>query len=152
MSKTITEFSGRNRFLSNFYKSPMEVEGVRYPTVEHFYQAQKTLDAELRKQIADIPTPSHAKRHGRTVWLRPGWENIKNEIMLQGLRLKFVGTPLATLLLNTGDAELIEGNTWGDTYWGVCNGVGENMLGKLLMQVRDEIRKEIHNEDVQMRK
>ena len=71
---------------------------------------------------------------------RDNWSRIKNDVMLKLLRRKFVsGSHYATLLLDTGGAELIEGNTWGDTYWGVCDGVGENHLGKLLMLVRDEL-------------
>lgn len=140
----ITSFSGRNRFLSNFVRSPIEFEGIRYPTVEHFFQAQKTTNRERQQWIAEAETPSLAKRRGRTVHLRPGWESIKESIMLQGLRLKFIGTPFQQMLLNTGDAELIEGNTWGDTYWGVCNDVGENKLGKLLMQVRAEIKEKMN--------
>jgi len=139
MPKTINSFSGRYRFLSNFYRSPIEYEGIRYPTIEHFYQAQKSLSVEVRRQVAEQPTPGGVKRYGRTIYLRPGWESIKESIMLLGLRLKFTDTPLARLLLNTGETALIEGNDWGDTYWGVYRGEGLNRLGELLMQVRQEL-------------
>ena len=86
--------------------------------------------------------PGQAKRIGRRIELRPGWDDVRDEIMLDLIRIKFYLPSLATKLLATGDAELVEGNYWGDTYWGVSRGRGENRLGQILMQVRDEIRKE----------
>lgn len=79
-----------------------------------------------------------AKRAGQRLALRPDWEQIKQAVMLNLQRQKYSYPELRTLLLATGNLELIEGNTWGDTYWGVCNGVGDNWLGKILMQVRAE--------------
>jgi ribA/ribD-fused uncharacterized protein len=148
----ITSFSGRHRFLSNFY--PVDVvlfhkewgdsgEHERfYPTVEHAYHAAKTTDQELRQLISEINRnrPQDAKAVGRKLHLRPDWEQIKLEVMLELLRSKFCSYPCRELLLQTDDAELIEGNWWGDTFWGVCNGVGENHLGRLLMQVRTELK------------
>ena len=102
----------------------------------------KTLDNEKRKEIADADTPGQAKRMGRTVQLRPDWEESKYKIMKEGLLLKFLThKDLAKKLIETEDAWLIEGNWWGDTYWGVCNGVGHNMLGNLLMEIREKLRK-----------
>ena len=89
------------------------------------------------------PNPSEAKRLGRRVRLRSDWEQVKYDVMLDVVRAKFNQHPdLAQKLLATGDEELVEGNDWGDTYWGVCNGRGKNMLGKILMRVRAELRGE----------
>lgn len=148
-SMKIDSFSGKYRFLSNFYRCYIEYEGITYPSVEHAYQAAKTLSKNERSRIAAMSTPGEAKRAGRQVKLRADWEQVKVAIMLELLRKKFDPDALgayapnetkAAALLATGDAELIEGNTWGDRFWGVCGGVGENMLGKLLMQVREELR------------
>ena len=135
-------FDGEYAFLSNFYDSPIEKDGIVYPTNEHFFQAMKTLDNEERKRIAAAETPGKAKRMGRSVKLRPDWEQSKIQIMKEGLTLKFLcHKDLAEKLVATGDVWLIEGNWWGDTYWGVCNGVGHNMLGNLLMEIRGDLRK-----------
>ena len=139
----IKEFSGTYEFLSNFWHSPFIHEGIEYPTNEHFFQAMKTLDPKERMWIASAETPGIAKRRGRSCTLRSDWEAVKEQVMLTGLRSKFNQPTLRTMLLMTGDQELVEGNWWGDTYWGVCNGVGRNRLGVLLMQVRDEIREEL---------
>lgn len=139
----ITIFDNEYAFLSNFYESPFEVDGITYPTVEHFFQAMKSKDVEGRKKIAAAPTPGKAKRLGRTIELRKDWEEIKDTVMWSGLRHKFQIPELREKLLATGNEELIEGNWWGDTTWGVCNGKGENRLGKLLMKIREEIRIDI---------
>ena len=135
-------FDGHWAFLSNFYWNEIEFEGITYPTNEHFFQAMKTLDINERHAIANCLTPGRAKRMGRRVALRPDWEDVKEAVMLEGLCLKFADEQLADWLLETGDEELVEGNWWEDTTWGVCNGVGENKLGKLLMKVRDMIKEE----------
>lgn len=140
MSQVIDRFEGKYGFLSNFYPHPVKMRGVEYPTNEHAFQAAKTLDPKQRLFIRDAPTPSKAKYWGRALQLRSDWERIKVEVMLGLCRLKFKHDPLRSLLLETGDAELIEGNTWGDTFWGVSAGQGRNELGKILMQVRAELR------------
>lgn len=131
----IDSFSGEYRFLSNFYADP---HGG--PTVEHYFQAAKTLNPDEIEAILRARTPGQAKSMGRKATLRPDWDDIKDGVMLELLRDKFYIKHMRSKLLATGDAELIEGNTWGDTYWGVCNGRGQNKLGKLLMQVRDELK------------
>jgi len=136
----IDRFEGEYNFLSNFYKSPITIEGITYPTVEHFYQAQKTHDTQIKQTIANLRFPGQAKKYGRKIPLREDWDEIKLDIMLWGLTEKFNEPELESLLLKTGNATLIEGNNWGDTYWGQCNGNGLNMLGKLLMEVRDQIK------------
>ena len=144
MEQKIDRFDGEYAFLSNFYESPIKDEnGVTYPTVEHYFQAMKTLSPFMRNLIATAPTPGQAKKLGRHVDLRPKWEEVKIDVMRLGLKLKFMSHPeLKEKLLATGDAYLEEGNWWKDRYWGVCNGIGENMLGKLLMELRDELREE----------
>lgn len=136
----INRFDGKYFFLSNFSPSPFRVDYVLFPTMEHYFQANKADNQNDYLHIAYAPTPGEAKRLGRKIQLRSNWEEIKDEVMLTGLRKKFADPELRNLLLATGDEELIEGNYWRDTYWGVCNGVGQNKLGKLLMQVREEIK------------
>lgn len=146
-AKTIREFRGRHSWLSNYAPAKVTYQSITYPTVEHAFQAAKTLDVWERKKIAAEPTAGQAKRHGRSLTLRPDWEGAKVGIMLKLLRKKFApGGMLAVNLEETGDAVLEEGNRWGDTFWGVCLGAppsatrGHNMLGKLIMQVRWENR------------
>lgn len=139
---SITSFSGNYRFLSNFWPCTLRASnGIVYPSSEHAYQAAKFLSLERRLAIASLATPAEAKKVGQSGYLRPNWDLIKDKVMYKIVHAKFRQNPdLAKLLLATGDALLIEGNTWGDTYWGVCNGVGRNKLGKLLMKIREEIK------------
>lgn len=136
--KPIDSFQGAYRFLSNFWPAKVVLDGIEYDSVEHAYVASKTLNEIARKDIAGM-TPGQSKRYGRTLKLRPDWEEVKLTIMEDLVRQKFKRPDLAKLLRSTGKAELIEGNTWGDTFWGVCRGVGENNLGKILMRVRAEL-------------
>lgn len=99
------------------------------------------MNREDAVRVSLCRTPGAAKRVGKTLTLRPDWEQVKDAIMLDVLRLKFALPDLRYKLLCTANVQLVEGNTWGDTYWGVCNGRGANKLGELLMQVRNEIRK-----------
>lgn len=141
--RCIAAFKGEYRFLSNFDTTvTIEYDYAMYPSLEHAYQAAKTLDINERRKIQDCQTPGEAKRMGKTVTLRPDWENIKLHVMRDLLRKKFSVHPLREKLIQTYPMQLIEGNNWGDTYWGVCNGKGENRLGLLLMEVRDELIKE----------
>lgn len=134
----ISEFNGEFRFLSNFYNAPVLFNGIRYRNTEAAFQAQK--QPERAQEFADLP-PNHAKSLGRKLKLRADWERVKQQVMLELTRAKYTQNQfLAERLLATGNAELIEGNYWNDTYWGVCRGVGRNELGKILMQVRDELR------------
>lgn len=136
----IEKFSGANRFLSNFWPCEVELDAEVYRTVEHAYQAAKTLDLQARAYIRQQPTPGRAKKLGREVEQRPNWEDMKVAVMRMLLRQKFQDPVLRAKLLGTGDCGLMEGNNWGDRFWGVCRGKGENWLGVLLMQVREEIR------------
>lgn len=136
----ISSFSGPNRFLSNFWPAVVELDGLQYPTVEHGYQAAKTNQISQRILIRECKFPAQAKRLGSRVILRHDWNEVKLSVMANLVHQKFTLHPdLSTLLLATGDQELIEGNTWGDRFWGVCGGRGENHLGKILMGVRMEL-------------
>lgn len=134
MTKQIASFQGEYRFLSNFFIEP---DGS---CVEKEFQASKATNEEDMNLLLNAKTPGEAKRIGSRVEIREDWELIKLAVMLRLMKRKFEQEPLRTKLLNTGDAELIEGNWWGDTYWGVCQGKGENNLGKMLMCVREELR------------
>lgn len=136
----IASFSGKYRFLSNFFPAVVEYEGIVYPSTEHAYQAAKTLDIEVRKEIAALPTAGKAKRAGYKVQLRDDWESVKIDVMHTLLESKFNIPELRDKLLATENAHLEEGNTWGDTFWGTVDGKGRNELGKLLMLVREELR------------
>jgi ribA/ribD-fused uncharacterized protein len=147
----IDKFEGRYRFLSNFYPCKIEYQGIKYPSVENFYVAMKVNDQQLingtyytpgdfREMIARITNPAEVKKLGSKVKLRTGWDEKKLEVMNWAVRQKFKDETLAELLLSTEDQELIEGNWWKDYFWGVCNGKGENHLGKILMEVREELK------------
>ncbi len=141
MSNVIDSFQGEYRFLSNFWLAEIEFGGILYPSSEHAYQAQKFIPERTKRLIANTPSPGKAKRLGRGSGMRDDWDTVKDTIMAQIVYLKFTRHPdLRAKLIATGDAELIEGNTWGDTYWGVCRGVGQNKLGKLLMELRTEFK------------
>jgi ribA/ribD-fused uncharacterized protein len=139
--KVIDDFHGANFFLDNFFPAPTMYEGVVYPTSEHAFQAAKSTDPTMRAEFAKMVSPGMAKRYGNAIQLRPDWEDVKVQVMRDVLADKFARHPfIAKALLATGDAELIEGNTWDDKFWGVCDGEGENYLGRLLMELRTAMR------------
>jgi N-glycosidase YbiA len=140
----IDKFSGKYHFLSNFSEAEVWLDGQSYPSTEHAYQAAKTLDTSWRRRIQMAETPNEAKRLGRKAPIRDGWEDMKIDVMYKLVRQKFRQHPrLSELILDTGDSTLVEGNWWGDRFWGVCNGDGENHLGIILMRVREEMRDKI---------
>ncbi len=139
MSAPITSFSGNFRWLSNFYPSVVYLDGKQYPTVEHAFQAAKTDDEAARDEIRKSPRPGLAKKLGRRVRLKEDWEKVEVAEMDYLLRQKFSSPEMKKILLATGDRELIEGNYWGDTFWGVCRGKGENWLGRLHMNIRSDL-------------
>lgn len=142
---TIERFVDEFAFLSNFFPSTIFVDGVKYPTVEHAYQAHKTLNHEERQVIRETKTPGKAKQLGRSVTLREDWDDVKIDVMRTLIRLKFENPLLRELLICTNDAKLIEKNYWNDRFWGfcICRGEGQNWLGKILEEVREEIRLEM---------
>lgn len=138
MKNIISEFTGKYFFLSNFFEAPVTYKGIMYRSNEAAFQAQKDISRSYQFQYL---SPSEAKKLGRKVQLREDWEEVKNQIMYEIVKAKFSQNQhLEDLLLDTKDAELIEGNYWGDVTWGVCKGIGENRLGKILMKVREEIQ------------
>lgn len=143
----IEGFKGQYRFLSNFWLCNIMLDGLWFPSVENAYQAAKSYDKEYRLGLTEL-TASNARAAGRLVKLRGDWEVVKQEVMYFLLVQKFRQPTLRQALLDTGDAYLEETNFHGDTYWGVCRGVGTNHLGILLMQIRDEIRKQAERNSV----
>lgn len=150
----ILSFRDRHFFLSNFYPQPITYHNLTYPTSEHAYQAEKTDVQTMREEIRLAATPGQAKRIGQKAILRPNWEQMRLRVMEDILRVKFApDTSCAHLLVMTYPKDLIEGNYWGDRYWGmVQNGKtylweGENNLGKILMRIREDLRrKAIHEQ------
>jgi ribA/ribD-fused uncharacterized protein len=140
--KMIRGFFGRYRFLSNFHLCPVYVQGITYPSSEHAYMAMKTLKIMQRREISKLETPREAKIFGTSarIKLRPNWDEIRLDKMYDVLRCKFVqNKELRLLLAGTADRYLEETNDWNDTFWGVCDGVGQNNLGKTLMRLRKEL-------------
>lgn len=134
--KIIDTFDTAYFFLSNFYPCNVTYKGITYLSSEAAFHAQKTTDVNQQLRFTKL-NPSESKRLGRKIKLRPDWEDVKYQIMYDIVLEKFIqNEDLRKLLIGTGDAELIEGNWWGDKYWGVCHGVGQNNLGKILMDVR----------------
>ena len=143
----ISLFRGKYAFLSNFYSSPFTYKGKEWPTVEHFFQACKTIDEKDHEKIRLVFSPGQAKRMGRKIKLRPNWEKIKYGAMLAAVSMKFEqNEELRDKLKATGEALLTEGNTWHNNTWGNCtcskckNIIGENLLGRALMQARDGLK------------
>lgn len=136
----INTFRGEHRFLSNFYKLSIPIihKGITYWTTENFFQAAKTLNMDERLAISKV-SAGQSKKLGRKATLRPDWEIIKVIVMTYALNKKFSDPQLKQKLEETKPHKLVEGNTWGDTYWGVDRRQGgHNMLGRLLMMLRDQ--------------
>lgn len=132
---------------SNLFRRPMEFEGRIYPTAEHAYQAGKARKEEVREWILSAPSPSLVAMaaHGLYTWdIVPEWSRTKFDRMRKVLKAKFTQhEDLKDLLLSTGDARLVEAGRTDNAVnrtWGEVNGKGQNMLGVMLMEVRDEIR------------
>lgn len=145
-------------FLSNFHEAPIFLDGEQWRSAEFYYQAQKSDDPEFREAIRNAKNADHAKGigtdptrsrkarkrswfYGRPEKMRADWHQVKLPILEQAVRAKFLQNPdLAAKLLATGDAEIIEDSTF-DPFWGIGrNGEGENRMGRMLMQIRQELR------------
>lgn len=134
-TRIIDSFKNEHRWLSNFWVYD-EKTGM---TVEHHYQAAKATNAEDYSRILMAPNPYEAKKLGGQIVCRSDWNDVKLVLMEYFVKEKFIwNAQLAAKLKATSDALLVEGNTWGDKFWGVCDGEGQNHLGKILMRVRDE--------------
>ena len=134
----IDKFDGDYAFLSNFYENEVILYGRTYKNAEAAYQAQKTFDLVIKNQFQELEA-GKAKKLGRNIDLRADWEEVKEDVMEYVIRAKFSDPKLQDLLISTGEEELVEGNHWNDTYWGVCRGVGLNQLGKIIMKIRNEL-------------
>lgn len=128
---------------SNFAPFPVDIDGKRWPTTEHYFQAQKVAGTEREEAIRHAPSPMIAARMGRSreYPIRADWERVKDDVMYRAVMAKFTQHPVLTeLLLATGDAEIIE-HTENDSYWGDGgDGTGRNRLGQVLMRVRRELQ------------
>ncbi len=152
----INSFKGRWFFLSNFYPSEIKHQGLTYPTVEHFYVAMKSnsdqylntkyyTSGDFRDMVSKIKDPGIVKKLGQKIKIRKDWNEKKLEFMNWAVREKFKNLDLSEKLISTGNFILIEENFWHDNFWGQCicdkcKGVGKNHLGKILMEIRNEIK------------
>ena len=139
----IASFENEYSFLSNFFKIDVTYNGITFKNNEAAFQAQKC--PSRINEFINL-SPNKAKRLGRKVELRSDWDQVKDQIMYEICKCKFTQHPiLKFMLINTYGHTLIEGNWWNDTYWGVCKGVGQNKLGKILMRIREELSNELYN-------
>lgn len=136
----ITQFSGQFEFLSNFFPVTINYNDLIYPSAEHAYQAAKSTNPRVQAAFTRVHRAADVKTLGGEIRCREDWDSVRLSTMEEILRIKFKGPTMSTRLLKTGEVELVEGNWWGDTFWGVCRGEGENHLGKLLMKIREELR------------
>lgn len=153
----IERFIDQYRWLSNFWEVEIEYEGIKYPSVEHYYVALKINEPqtfevndkpkkfnvqEAREFVSKLETPGKAKKLGKEeVTERKDWNDIKISIMEYGLKQKYSQEPFRTQLIETGDILIQEGNTWNDQEWGVNidTGEGKNILGKMIMKIRKDL-------------
>jgi N-glycosidase YbiA len=133
-------FSGDWFFLSNFYPHPFHFDGRLYPTAEHAFQAAECSDEDEAERVRQARSPVAAKQLGSGVRLRVDWDEAHVDVMRAVLAAKFSDPDLRARLIATGGAELVEENTWGDRFWGRSRGGGRNMLGDLLMELRESLR------------
>jgi ribA/ribD-fused uncharacterized protein len=131
-------FKDHNRWLSNFWMAPITIGVLTFPSNEHAYQAAKSFDPADWAMVLNATSPGAAKQLGRRVKLRPDWEEVKLAVMAEITAAKYDQHPdLREKLMATKGWRLVEDNHWGDTFWGVCRGVGENHLGRIIMEYRD---------------
>lgn len=143
----IIEFKGEYRWLSNFVEVEVEWEGRIYKSVEHAYQSAKSLDKEWKRFCRSDVSSGKVKRASKDIEIRDDWEAIKKSVMKNLLIKKFSDERFRSKLLATGNTYIIEGNTWGDTFWGVDmkSGEGENILGLMIMEIRSSLKNEFSN-------
>ena len=138
---SVTHFKDEWSWLSNFYPAELVYNGVEYRSVEHAYMSAKSEDPEWKKICQETASPGKVKQQSRDISLNKNWHEVKLGVMEELLKIKFSQEPFKSQLIATEDALLIEGNWWGDTFWGVCDrtGKGENWLGVLIMRVRADL-------------
>ena len=147
-TQIIDSFRGDYAFLSNYHPCEINFGGIIYPSIENAFQSAKAVDPSLLKLFAQ-DTPGKAKIRGNEIICRKDWNEIKVQLMKDLLGLKFKDGVLKAKLLSTGTVELKEGNRWHDNFWGECtcekcqvlHDEDSNTLGKLLMELRTEIRR-----------
>lgn len=136
----INSFRGEYYFLSNFYPTTIIYNNIKYTNAEAAYQSMKTEDKNIRKSFSNL-NGSQAKFKGKDLRIRSNWELIKEQVMYEVCLEKFKqNEDLKIKLFNTGDCYIEECNTWNDIEWGVCNGIGKNKLGIILMRIRSELK------------
>ena len=137
--EAIRGFFDQFRFLSNFHVSPCHYNDHCYMSTEHAYMAQKATNREDMVYIATSPNPIEARRRGKTIKLREDWDDIRLDVMYKANLSKYKDPIMRRRLQQTGNRYLEETNWWNDKFWGVCNGQGQNNLGKIIMRVRYEM-------------
>ncbi|MCO6500259.1 MAG: NADAR family protein [Vicingus serpentipes] len=142
----IAGFRGEYRWLSNFEKCDILYKGIIYKSTEAAYQAQKTMDIKTRYIFAKLDA-RESKTLGKQIIVRPDWDLIKVSVMEDICRIKFNLPQFKSRLVDTGKMEIVESNYWGDTFWGICDGIGENRLGKIIMKIRNEIIEDLKKID-----
>ncbi len=141
----IKEFQGEYRWLSNFWPVQIKYKGRVFHNVENAFHSEKSDDSFFKDFCKLESNPKIVKkRQLDMITLRSDWGNVKVEIMEELTRIKYHNLELQQKLLDTGNQEIQEGNSWDDTFWGINleTGKGENRLGKIIMKIRDEIKKE----------
>jgi ribA/ribD-fused uncharacterized protein len=139
----IRQFEKQYSWLSNFTPCAIVLDGLTFSSVEHAYMSAKSEDMEWKLTCTDASIkPSKIKKMSRTIALPENWNSKRIEVMRECLNQKFRQEPFKTLLLETGDLYIQEGNYWGDKFWGVdmVSREGENHLGKLIMEIREELK------------
>ena len=132
------------RWLSNYEVCEIHYEGLIYTSTEAAYQAAKSTDPFVRSKFINI-SPAKARKLGQEITCRKDWDKVKKQVMYDVSLDKYTRHEhLKRLLLETKDKYIEETNYWGDQVSGVCNGIGENNLGKIIMKIREEIKNNIH--------
>lgn len=140
--KVIKEFQGEYRWLSNFWPVPIQYGNNVYQSVEHAYMSAKSDDPIWKELCSSNIGPGRIKKLSKYIVLVPNWDNIKLIVMEECCTKKFTQEPFRSKLLATGNAHIQEGNSWGDTFWGVNlrTGKGKNNLGKIIMDIRKKLK------------
>ncbi len=139
----IERFRGKYGFLSNFAEVDVTMDGLVFPSVEHAYIAAKSDDMEWKKLCAEGTYEAGAlKKISKGIEIVDDWDNKRRTVMIDLLYQKYNQEPYLSMLLDTGDEEIQEGNYWNDKYWGVClkTNEGENILGKIIMHIRNDMK------------
>lgn len=138
----IKQFRDEYRWLSNFAPVQIILNGIIYKSVEHAYMSAKSNDYEWKLFCKNTESAGDVKKASYSINLVGDWNQTKLNVMKECLKQKFSFEPYKTKLIQTGDEFIQEGNFWNDRFWGVClkTGKGENNLGKMIMDIRTELR------------